>query len=182
MSRRAIATAAAVALTAISSVAASGCSSTIERISVPEGTPLNLGNLEYNVQISRLLNPSDPEDQSYLQGAPPLPLNDYYFGVFLQIHNHGSSTESLPTRFAVTDTEHNVYTPVPVHNQFALPLGGTVPAHGQIPDTESMAGTGPIGGLMLLFLIRNSATENRPLTLKVPAAGNRHPCRVELDL
>ena len=49
-----------------------------------------LGNLEYNIQISRFLNPSDQEDKAYLKGAPPLPRGSYYLGIFLQVHNHGS--------------------------------------------------------------------------------------------
>jgi len=182
MSRRALATT-AVALFATVSIAAGGCSSTVDRQYVQEGLPVHLGNLEYNVQISRLLNPNDAEDQAYLQGAPPLPRNDYYLGIFLQVHNHGSSTESLPTRYVVTDTEHDVFLPVPVQNEFALQLGGTVPPHGQVPDRESMAASGPIEGLMLLFLIHTSTTENRPLILKIPAApGDGHPARIELDL
>jgi hypothetical protein len=182
MSRRVLATA-AVALFATVSIAAGGCSSTVDRQSVQEGLPVHLGNLEYNVQISRLLNPNDAEDQAYLQGAPPLPRNDYYLGIFLQVHNHGSSTEKLPTRYVVTDTEHDVFLPVPVQNDFALPLGGTVPAHGQVPDRESLAASGPIEGLMVLFLIHTSTTENRPLILKIPAApGDGHPARIELDL
>lgn len=182
MSRRALATAAAVALTLTLSVATSGCSSTIERLNVPEGTPLNLGDLEYNVQISRFLNPADAEDMSYLEGAPSLPNDAYYFGVFLQIHNHGSSPEGLPTRYEITDTEHTVYKPVPIDNQFALPLSGKIPAHSLIPDDETIAGDASTNGLMLLFLIRSSATESRPLTLKIPAADGRHPGRIELDL
>jgi hypothetical protein len=181
MSRRALATV-AVALFATVVLATTGCSSTIHRLSVEEGIPVQLGNLEYNVQISRFLNPSDAEDEAYLQNAPPLPRNEYYFGVFLVVHNHGSTTESLPTRYEVTDTEHNSYEPATIDNDFSLPLGGKVPAHGQVPDRESAAANGPIGGLMLLFLIRNSATENRPLVLKIPAAGNGHPGRIELDL
>jgi hypothetical protein len=182
MSRRALATVAAVALVVIASAATSGCSSVDHRQNVSEGTPIFLGNLEYGVQISRFLNPNDAEDKAYLTGAPPLPRDAYYFGIFLQVHNHGSEHASLPTRYAVTDTEHNVYTPVPVQNDFAMPLGGTIGAGAQIPDIESAAGSGPIDGLMLLFLIRNPSVENRPLTLKIPAAGNAPPGRIELDL
>ena len=35
---------------------------------------------------------------------------------------------------------------------------------------------------MLLFLIPETSTENRPLTLKIPAAGNAEPARIQLDI
>jgi hypothetical protein len=161
---------------------AAGCSSEQHDLSVAEGTPVTLGNLKYNVQVSRFLNPADQEDRSYLQGAPPLAGDDYYLGVFLTVDNTGYEKASLPTRYDVYDTQHNTYAPVPIDNEFALPLSGEVPARRQIPDTGSIAANSPIGGLMLLFLIHQSSTENRPLTLKIPAAGNAAPARIQLDI
>jgi hypothetical protein len=172
----------ALALATAAAVAAGGCSSTQHKLSVAEGIPVSLGNLEYNVQVSRFLNPSDPEDQSYLQGAPALPRTDYYLGVFLTVDNKGQSKSSLPTRYEVTDTQHNAYTAVALDNGFALPLGGDVPARRRIPNAGSIAANAPIGGLMLLFLVPQSSTENRPLTLKIPAAGHAAPARIQLDI
>ena len=134
------------------------------------------------MQISRFLNPKDAEDKAYLQGAPPLPRDAYYLGIFLQVHNHNATRTGLPTRYEVTDTEHNAYLPVPVHNGYAMPLHGSVAPGGELPDPESAAGSGPIDGLMLLFLIRTPSVENRPLVLKVPAADGGHPGRFVLDL
>ena len=170
------------ALVAAAAIAAAGCSSTQHDLSVSEGTPVTLGNLAYNVQISRYLNPADQEDKSYLQGAPQLPRDDYYLGVFLTVDNEGYSKASLPTRYEVTDTEHNTYTPVAIDNEFALPLEGEVSARGRIPNPTSIPANAPIGGLMLLFLIHETSTENRPLTLKIPAAGNAAPGRIQLDI
>jgi hypothetical protein len=172
----------AIAALAIAALAAGGCSSTQTDLSVSEGTPVTLGNLQYNVQVSRFLNPSDPEDRAYLQGAPALPRDDYYLSVFVSIDNEGYEKSSLPTRYDVTDTAHNTYTPVAIDNEFALPLSGDVPARRQLPDPGSIAANGPIGGMMLLFLIHESSTENRPLTLKIPAAGNAAPGRIQLDI
>jgi hypothetical protein len=178
MLRRALAAAIVVVLTA----AVAGCSSTEDRLSVAEGTPVTLDNLSYNVQISRYLKPAELEDQAYLKGAPPLARDEQYLGVFLQVHNHGSTKEGMPSRYEVTDTEHNAYQPVPIDNDFALPLGGVVGAGGRLPNPETIAANGPIDGSMLLFLIPQSSAENRPLTLKIPAAAGGAPGRVELDL
>jgi hypothetical protein len=181
MSRRALAVAAACA--AAASVGAIGCSSALTKLSVFEGTPVRLGNLQYNVEISRYLNPSDPEDAAYLRDAPPLRRGDDYLGVFLQVDNESSMTkQGLPTRYQVTDTEHNVYTPVPLNNDFSMPLGGRVAAGRSLPNPGSAAANGPIQGSMLLFVINQSTAENRPLKLKIPAAADGAPARVELDL
>src|SRR5438477_5400198 len=145
MSRRPLATVATVALSLIASLVAGGCSSSSDyhRLSVEEGIPVFLGGMEYSVQISRFLNPKDAEDKAYLQGAPPLPRDAYYLGIFLQVHNHNSTRTGLPTRYDVTDTEHNAYLPVPVHNGYAMPLHGSVAPGGELPDPESAAGSGP---------------------------------------
>ena len=42
-----------------------------EPAEVVEGEPLELGELDYNVQITRFLNPDDAEDAEYLVGQPP---------------------------------------------------------------------------------------------------------------
>ena len=41
------------------------------RSDVVEGEPLELGDLQYNVQLTRFLNPDDTEDAEYLVGQPP---------------------------------------------------------------------------------------------------------------
>ena len=181
MSRRALAVAAACAVAL--PLAAAGCSSKQTKLSVAEGTPVTLGNLRYNVQVSRYLNPADAEDQAYLQGAPPLPRDDDYLGVFLQVQNESSGTkQGLPTRYEVTDTAHTTYVPVPMDNDFSLPLSGDVAAGRSFPSPESAAANGPIQGAMLLFVVHQSANVNRPLTLKIPAAANAAPGRVQLDI
>ena len=180
MSRRLLAVAAACAAT--TAFAAAGCSSTQTKLAVAEGTPVTLGNAEYNVQISRYLNANDPEDEGYLQGAPPLARDDNYLGVFLQVQNKGHETVGLPTRYEVTDTAHDVFDPAPLDNAFSLPLAGRVGAGRSFPNPESAAANGPTQGSVLLFIVPDSATQNRPLTLKIPAARNGAPARIELDL
>ena len=54
-----------------------------------EGEPLELGDLEYSIQITRELNRFSPEDAAYLAGAPPLRPAQEYLGVFMQVTNNG---------------------------------------------------------------------------------------------
>src|SRR5579875_3175983 len=52
---------------------------------------LQVGDLAYQVQISRQLNPYEEEDQAYLEGIPPalqqLKPGEEWFAVFLQVYN-----------------------------------------------------------------------------------------------
>src|SRR3954447_9987948 len=157
-----------------------GCSSEQTSLSEKEGAPVHLGDLSYNVVITRYLNPNDDEDVDYLQGAPPLPDDQYYLGVFIQVANDTDSTQSLPQTLNVVDTEGNRFDSVPMDNPFTLPLGSQVDAGDSVPSPESVAANGPIGGSMVLFLIDQSSTENRPLELEIPGSGETG--RIELDL
>ena len=143
--------------------------------------PLHLGDLAYNVVISRPLNENDVEDKQYLQGAPALPDHQFYLGIFIQIHNSGDSSQTVPTDFKVLDTQGDSYTAIPLHHPFALDLGAPIEAGGTLPPAESAAANGPIEGSMVLFMVDQSATENRPLELEVPSADGESG-RVELDL
>jgi hypothetical protein len=167
------------AIVAVGVLAACGASN--DSLNVKEGAALKLGDLTYNVQITRYLNPDDTEDKSYLQGAPSLPTSDYYLAVFMQVSNNGSSTVNLPQDMTVTDTQGNRYHAVNLTNDWAFPFGTQLEPNGSVPTPESAAADGPIEGAMALFLINQSATENRPLELQIPSPDGASG-QVELDL
>jgi hypothetical protein len=144
---------------------AAGCGEE-ESLDVIEGEPLELGDLSYNVSISRFLNPADLEDRAYLVGQPPLPDDKQWFGVFMEIENDGDA-QTISDDFAIRDTEDNEFRPVPSRSLFALELGAEIPHDGQLPEPETTAANGVIEGSMILFLIDNDATDNRPLVLYV---------------
>jgi hypothetical protein len=170
-----------------------------EETDVIEGEPVELGELLYNVQITRFLNHGDPEDQGYLTGEKPPPAEQAYLGVFLTIENEGSETAEIPDGIRVVDTEGNEYEPLPSESPFALPLPGesgtagaegvvpsdeepaSVEPDGEIPEPDTIPSYGPIGGSMLLFLVDESVTENRPLELEIPGEAGETG-RVELDI
>jgi hypothetical protein len=159
-----------------------GCGSNPEdTLRVDEGEPMKLGELVYNVQISRFLNPNDDEDKAYLAGQSPPPKNKFYLGVFMQVSNDANTAEPVPTDFTVEDTVGTRFKPVPSDSLFALDLGGKVPPDGQLPKPETTAANGPIQGSMVLFLVDRSALEDRPLVLHIPAPSGPAG-RVELDI
>ena len=162
--------------------ALAGCGSDPEDTTeVEEGLPMKLGDLVYNVQISRPLNPSDPEDKAYLAGQPPPPNDKLYLGVFMQVENDGDTPQELPAKMTVVDTAGGRFDPLPSDSLFALDLGGTVPGDRQAPDLESTAANGPIQGAMVLFLIDEAAIEDLPLTLDIPSSAGSVG-EVELDI
>ena len=103
---------------------------------------MKLGDLLYNVQISRFLNPSDAEDKAYLAGQPPPPSDKFYLGVFMQIQNESDTAQQVPTDFGVVDTVGTEFKPVPSTSLFALELGGKVAATASCPSLRRPPRTG----------------------------------------
>ena len=133
-----------------------------------EGEPLELGDLAYNIQITRELNRFSPEDSAYLEGAPVLRPDQEYLGVFMQVTNQGDQTATAPDEFRIIDTRGRTYDQVHLDNEWALKPGIPVPAGDTIPAPETVAKNGPIEGSLVLFAIDEAANENRPLILEVP--------------
>ena len=159
-----------------------GCGSDPEdTTSVSEGEPMKLGDLVYNIQISRFLNGEDPEDSAYLAGQGQPPSDQNYLAIFMTVKNEGDTSATVPTDFKIVDTAGTEYKPVQSKSNFALPLGGTVAANQTLPNSESTAASGPIQGAMVLFRISDQAIEDRPLTLDIPSSSGS-PGEVTLDI
>jgi hypothetical protein len=160
----------------------SGCDTDPENASqVVEGQPIKLGDLLYNVQITRILNPADPEDKAYLVGQKPVSGDQYYLGVFMKVENEGSASAQVAGDMTVVDTVGDTFDPIPSKSLFALKQGETVHAGDQLPALESTAANGPIQGSMVLFRITGAAIEDRPLTLHIPSSTGSTG-EVELDI
>jgi hypothetical protein len=133
---------------------------------------LDLNQLKYQVQISRELNQHDPEDLNYLAGLPPaaraLAPNEAWFAIFVTVYNRTHETHLSAGSFTVTDTQGQVYRPVPVGsvNPFAY-RQRNVQRDDQIPRLGSVAYYAPSGGSMLLFKVKVASFDNRPLTLRI---------------
>ncbi|HEX2129130.1 MAG TPA: hypothetical protein VHF58_07925 [Solirubrobacterales bacterium] len=172
--------AASIALVLVVSLAIAACGEE-ETHEVVEGEPLELGELSYNVQLTRFLNPDDPEDSEYLVGQPePEPRTDY-LGVFMVIENHDDEeAHESASEFTVHDTEDNRYEPLETDTPYALEIGATVPAEGQLPLLDTTAQTGPVQGSLLIFRVDEIVSENRPLKLLIK--GEESSGEVILDL
>lgn len=168
-------------LLAAAALVVAGCGEDEEELDVIEGEPVELGELRYNVQITRFLNANDPEDSAYLVGQRPAQPDQEYLAVFMTVENEGDSTAELPHEMTIRDTRDNTYDPLESESVYALDLGAAVPAGDEVPAPDTPAASGPISGAMVLFLVDRTVTENRPIELEIPSAADEE-ARVELDI
>jgi hypothetical protein len=142
-----------------------------------EGLYIDVGELKYQVQESRILNPNEIEDRAYLAGLPagtlPPKPSEAWFGVWLRVQNT-TSKKTLPAAesFAITDTQEHVFEPVQLeHNPFAYAPSDLKP-NTVLPDPNSPAGEGVIQGALLLFKLTTEAIANRPLEFRIESPTN----------
>ncbi|MDP9189359.1 MAG: hypothetical protein M3O25_08935 [Actinomycetota bacterium] len=149
---------------------------------VVEGEPLELGELSFNVALTRFLNPEDTEDAEYLRDLAPPPLDTDYLAIFMVVKNEGDEDRRLPSavEMRVEDTTGAEYTPTELDPVFGLDLGGIIEAGGEAPDADTAAASGPTQGAILLFLVDQEVSSNRPLDLIILAEGEEG--LVELDI
>lgn len=180
--RRPTLTLVVLALAAAAALALSACGEE-EGTEAVEGQPLELGELIYNVQITRFLNPDNAEDANYLEGQPPAPPGEEYLAVFIRIKNESDEeAHSIPDEFELVDTRGSTFEALETESPFALEPGVEVPPEGEIPPFDTPARSGPIKGAMLLFLVSDEAVENRPIALEIPAVDGAEAGSIDLDL
>jgi hypothetical protein len=158
-----------------------------------EGLPERVGNIDYNVYITRELNLKDVEDLGYYDG-PEAPPGFALYGVFLTACNPNEDADSplVPpaTDFTVVDTQGDRFKPIPIprHNIFAYTTQARPLKHlACIPKAGSLASSGPTNGSLLIFRLPLSSLENRPLDLEIVSppdseTGKRETGRIELDV
>jgi hypothetical protein len=151
-----------------------------------EGVYVDVGDLTYQVQISRFLNPGSLDDREYLEGIPEAQLHppgdEIWFGVFMRVKNYSDVASVPSSEYVIKDTEGAEYRPIPLPdtNPFAYHPGSLGPSQ-VYPFPESAAANGPIQGSLILFKLKTDSLQNRPLVLEISQAGEE-PSRVDLDL
>jgi hypothetical protein len=151
------------------------------------------GQIEYQLQVSRALNPFSVEDHQYLTGLPsgsqPPTASQLWYGVFLWAQNAGKSPQTTSDSFDIVDTQGNKYYPVPLNtavNQYAW-RAMTLDPQGSEPGTtepgyDTTAAAGPTGGGLVLFKLSTQVYNNRPLTLEIHVPGRSQVSTISLDL
>jgi hypothetical protein len=153
---------------------AAGCGNKQETVTLgdTEGVYLDVDHLKYQIQISRYMNANDVEDRSYLKGLPQSTAQptgeETWFGVFLRVQNTADKPMAPASDFEITDTQENVYRPIPIDtdiNPFAYKPDPIAPKS-LIPEPDSVASQTSIQGAMLLFKIKTESLQNRPLEFR----------------
>jgi hypothetical protein len=150
-----------------------------------EAVYLDLNGLQYQVQVSRQLNPYDVEDSYYVRGTtePPPGRDDTWFGVFVRVYNPDEARKQATSDFEIHDTQGNIYKPVPLDNTNVFRYVPTALGEGQmIPTPGSPAFNSPIRGSLLLFRVKIASFENRPLELIISQPGIDEHAEVPLDV
>jgi hypothetical protein len=185
---------AALAVVAVFAVA--GCGESMSRVTTGtyagesgKNAPyLDVGQLKYEVQLSRELNPVNTEDSNYLEGLTPeqakLEPGEEWFGVFLQVYNNNHEALPAASQITISDTQENTYTPIePNQTNSYVYRPALVPGNGQLPLPNSVAYDGPTQGALLLFKIKVVSLDNRPLTIKIVDPTNSvETASAELDV
>jgi hypothetical protein len=131
-----------------------------------EGLALELDGVDYNVFITRQLNPRVTPDMAYV--TEEAPAGETLYGVFIQACNNSEEPRETVSEFVVHDNQENRFEPeeLPEDNQFAY-SPRTLEPEECIPEAGSVAQMGPTAGSMLLFQLPLENTENRPLELEM---------------
>ncbi len=176
------ATLVATALAAI--VALPACGAEEEKTEGAEGEFIRVGEADYQVQLTRLLNSEQRPDDAYVRGQADLPGDEFYLGVFLTIENDGDEPHTPPRDMKVVDTQDNEYLPLDtVQSGFGLDFGTAIEAGDVAPPPNSPASFSPTSGALVLFRIsEESATDDLPLVLEIPVEGEQEPARITLDV
>jgi hypothetical protein len=185
MQLRRLAATTAVAVAAATSLAA--CGSEEPTAAKTEGVYVNTGDLKYQVQISRQLNPSDFEDRDYLTGLPAgdtLKNGEEWFGVFIRVFNMTKSDHEAASQFVIRDTTGKEYHPVVIDANINRTAYHPAVVHGgdQIPVPGSLARDNLTQGGLLLFKVQNGTYSSRPLELNITPPEGGKSATVDLDV
>jgi hypothetical protein len=176
-------------LIALAAVVVTGCGNKDEdrHFSLTEGPYIKVDDLTYQIQISRILEPSDLEDQAYLRGRAPsdqVNADEVWFAVFLRVQNQTDRVLTPSNSFKIVDTQGNTYRPLQLDakvNDF-LYVPAPIEAGIVVPRLDSPSYNGPIQGSLLLFKLTVQTLYNRPLAFHIESSEGGEPGIINLDV
>ncbi|MBA2261494.1 MAG: hypothetical protein H0W03_02360 [Solirubrobacterales bacterium] len=177
-------------LVALAAVALAACGRPDQVLEAEtEGVYVDLSELQYQVQVSRQLNPGDPADQPYLRGLPAgrqeLDPGEAWFAIFLRVNNPSAQPQPTATEFEVLDSQENEFFPLPLgpENLYDWPVTEPVlvPPGDLFPPVGSPAAESSSAGALLLFKIPIASLQNRPFELIIEGP-ETDPVEAEISL
>jgi hypothetical protein len=181
-----------LALVAAAALAAAGCGNKEEEVREggTEGIYVTVNDLKYQVQISRILNPGEIEDQGYLRGLPEgedlqPAADEVWFGVFMRVENDKEEPHATASEYEIEDTQGATFRPLEIpyeENLFAYDPADELGPGTVYPLLNSAASDNTIKGGLLLFKLKTDALYNRPLELKIVDPEGQADALVNLDV
>jgi hypothetical protein len=177
-------------LTALAALAVAGCGNKTDTaiIADTEGIYVGVDDLTYQVQISRILNPHNIEDQAYLKGVPEDELepaaDEVWFGVFMRVENLTDGELTPTDGFKISDTQGAEFEPIeldPAINVFSYQPVPIAPGH-LLPQLNSPPSDNTIQGSLVLFKLKVASLYNRPLELEIESQNGGDNAIVDLDV
>ncbi len=149
---------------------------------------VELDHLNYQIQISRQLNPFSDEDGPYLAGFTKaqrtLTPTDEWFAISLQVYNWSHAAHTPTNDFYITDTLGHRFTPLrnSTPNPFSyVPV--SIPKGQQLPTKTSDAFASWTQGELLVFKVPYTSLPDRPFVLHiVNPANSSDQAQIELDV
>jgi hypothetical protein len=142
-----------------------------------ESVNVQAGNLIYQVQISRALNPQSVQDSQFLEGVEPseaeLRPEDQFFGVWIRAENTTDKPHASADDFRLKDAAGNEYEPIEIEDinpfKYSAKVVEEKTGNGQpiLPDPNSASGAGPIQGSLVLFKVPHTIYQNAPVEFEI---------------
>lgn len=150
-----------------------------------EGIYVDVGELKYQVQISRILNPAISEDASFLEGVEEeLGEGETWFAVFLRVENESSNPVAPAETYELEDQQGAAYEPVevPASNPFHFSDEPIAPgSYAPAPDSVARQ-LGSIGGMLLLYRVPYETLDNRPVELIIRSDEPEDEAVISIDI
>ena len=173
---------AASSLAVLALVGLSACGEEEPGVDEParEGLAIPVDGIQYNVFITRQINPKIQPDEDLYQGPPPAEGSTFY-GIFIQACNDTDEVHEAIDSFTVVDNQGEEFEPVDLPDENAFAYRPDELGHGEcIPEAGSVNQLGQSGGALIMFELPLEVTENRPLELELE--GEEETKKIELDL
>lgn len=153
-----------------------------------EAVYVTLDELQYQVQLSRQLDPFAQVDRDLLAGVPKaqrgLGDDQVWFGVWVRALNGTEDPKTLADRFVIKDTTGSEFEPIEMtaDSPFAYRPGAIAPGDGY-PVPNSASGQSPTTGAFLLFRMPVRTLDFRPLELEFESSeAPGETAKVRLDV
>jgi hypothetical protein len=177
--------AAAVALS-MAVLGLAGCGTQTPDQNAPAGNTVTRDGVAYTVEISRALDPLEPDDRATIAGLPHVASlegqDTTLVGVFLQAQNNASSVRRTVAAPELVSAEGQRYRPLPVpaRNAYAY-HGGPLASGAETPGPLSLGAQSATDGAALVYRLPTGVfLTDRPFT--VAFGTGSHAASVQLDL